>query len=477
MKSVSLKNPVMRSWLRDAGFRLDAPPFLSRSVEIQKLLLKAKLPKEPLESLTAGHAGGIFNGPIFSRVYVDDPTFGVRFLSSSDMLRADLSGLLFLRKSDAESSKLAYLRLEEGSTLISCSGTIGKMAYTRSDMTDIWSSQHIMKVVPDTDRILSGYLYAFLSSEFGNALITGETYGSVIQSIEPRHISRLPVPRLGEKLENSVHSLICEASRKLSSYQHLINAATAKVSQLSGLSNPSRRQWHEDRSDLGFSVHSRGLKSLRAWNLSRRVQHLRDQITAGAWSPIGEVVDEEWLKWRVMFKRIDVEPEHGIEVITQRPLFHLFPEGRWLSRAYLLDLSSRYVVPDQTILVAKQGTLGEDELYCQCEFITGARALNRAYSDHCMRLVVKKKAIDPGYLFAFLRSEAGFRLLRALSEGAKQQDIHWRTIPHLPIPRLTARDELTIGNMTREAYTHKNEAIELILKARNVVETQIEVHG
>ena len=38
MKLVNLKNPVMASWLREQGFRLDAPPFLSGAIEARKLL-------------------------------------------------------------------------------------------------------------------------------------------------------------------------------------------------------------------------------------------------------------------------------------------------------------------------------------------------------------------------------------------------------------------------------------------------------
>jgi type I restriction enzyme S subunit len=175
-----------------------------------------------------------------------------------------------------------------------------------------------------------------------------------------------------------------------------------------------------------------------------------------------------------MFQRIDAEEQYGIEVITQKPLFHLFPEGRWISRKYLLNHSPKYVVPDETILIAKQGTLGEHELYCRCEFITGRRATARAYSDHCMRIVTLPEKIHPGFLFAFLRSRTGFRLLRGLSEGSKQQDLHWRTVPLLPIPRLEPTIENNIGNRVREAYTLRDSAIDKIIAARLLVEQAIE---
>ena len=62
MKIVNLKNPVMASWLREQGFRLDAPPFLSGAVEARKLLERLPVKKEPLASLTNGYNGGIYNG-------------------------------------------------------------------------------------------------------------------------------------------------------------------------------------------------------------------------------------------------------------------------------------------------------------------------------------------------------------------------------------------------------------------------------
>ena len=67
MKLGNLKNQVMASWLREQGFRLDAPPFLSGAIEARKLLEQLPVKKEPLASLTQGYNGGIYNGPMFRR--------------------------------------------------------------------------------------------------------------------------------------------------------------------------------------------------------------------------------------------------------------------------------------------------------------------------------------------------------------------------------------------------------------------------
>lgn len=478
MKLVNFQNPVTNDWLVKEGHRLDAPPFLSGAVEAKIALAKIDVPTQKLSEVTAGYGGGIYNGPQFKRNYVTSPEHGIPFMTASSILLADMSQLPLLSKKDALSKKLAYLRIEEGMTLISCSGSIGRMAYARPEMAGVWSSQDVLKVVPNPEIIPPGYLYAYLSSKYGKVFVTSGTYGAVIQHLEPQHIADLPVPRLGAELEREIDTRIKQFAELITESNSIIEKATKRLMSNFEFGNLDAEAWLADRSDMGFSVGSnRMVSSMRAWNQSSRADAIKKAIREKEYSDLGEVLDENWLKWRVMFKRIDADKEHGIEVMTQKPLFQLMPSGRWVSRKYMLDLSPRFMIPDETILIAKQGTLGEEEAFCRTRFIYGNRDTQRAYSDHCMRLVVKENAIDPGYLFAFLRSEVGFRLLRALAEGAKQQDIHWRTIPNLPIPRLPREQEKAIGDLIREAFTKKNRAIDLHEEAAAMLEASIESHS
>ena len=154
---------VPSTWLEEQGRRLDCGPYLSGAVEAKLLLNSLPVRRAELRDLTHGHEGGIYNGPQFARNYVSDPGFGVPFLSSSSMLHAEFRYVDLLRRSDAVSRRLAYLQLEEGMTLISCSGTIGRMAYARPEMAGMWSSQHVLKVVPNPDLVRPGYLYPVVS--------------------------------------------------------------------------------------------------------------------------------------------------------------------------------------------------------------------------------------------------------------------------------------------------------------------------
>lgn len=204
---------IRSSWMKGYGYRLDTQPYVGGALQAKILLEKLPLRKDRLHTLTKGHEGGIYNGPQFCRNYVEDPKNGVPFLTGSSMQLADISNVSLLSRKDALGRQLCHLRLEQGMTLISCSGSIGKMAYVRPEMVGFWSSQDALKVVPDPTKIPPGYLYAFLNSKFGVPLVASGTYGAIIQHLEPEHISGIDVPRLSDTKEQEIHDLIEDAAR------------------------------------------------------------------------------------------------------------------------------------------------------------------------------------------------------------------------------------------------------------------------
>jgi len=203
---------VPSAWLEKEGRRLDCGPYVSGAIEAKLLLQALPVKRHSLTNAVHGHDGGIYNGPQFARNYVSDRDHGVPFLTSSSMLLADFTHVDLIRKADATSSRLSFLRLEQGMTLISCSGTIGRMTYARREMVGLWSSQDTLKVVPNPAVVKPGYLFAFLSGRFGLPLIVGGTYGAIIPHLEPQHIAELPVPMAPEGLQDAVHKLVEDAA-------------------------------------------------------------------------------------------------------------------------------------------------------------------------------------------------------------------------------------------------------------------------
>jgi type I restriction enzyme S subunit len=114
-------------------------------------------------------------------------------------------------------------------------------------------------------------------------------------------------------------------------------------------------------------------------------------------------------------------------------------------------------VASETVMIASQGTLGENEVFCEAFLVTGAW-LDFAYSEHFLRVISTDPDYPGAYLFALLRSEAVFRCLRSMSCGSKQQDLHPALIRTFPVPACTLVDRMRVADAVRAAYRMRDEA-------------------
>lgn len=468
MKLIDPNNPVTSAWFVKEGHRLDAPPYLSGGVEARVALDKLRVMKQPLKEVTRGYNGGIFNGPQFKRFYVASSEYGIPFLGSASMLQSDLSNLPFISKKSAFSSKLLPLHVQEGMTLISCSGTIGRMAYARSEMAGMLTSQHVMKIVPNPDVIPPGYLYAYLGSRFGKTLVTSGTYGAIIQHIEPEHIADLQVPRFGAEFESKVHELMTESAKLVSGFYHSLKVATDTFFESVGLTDISSIEWHASGPDYGFENTVSQL-SMRALNFNPRFQKLCSKISKVPCISLKDATMPGTLKRGDRFKRIDADSEHAYKLIGQKELFHLEPEGRLISKSVL---GTGSLGNPGLIVAAAQGTLGENEVYCRSEFVWSS-GVEMAYSEHVVRIQANPEVILPGCLFAFMRSETAFRMLRSISGGSKLQDNHYSFLPELPIPLPEKSVQQKIHDLITDAYEKRWRGVALEQEARSLVEHAI----
>ncbi|MEW2402248.1 restriction endonuclease subunit S [Streptomyces sp. NPDC046862] len=453
MKLVSLSHPVTSDWLADQRFRLDPAPYLSGALEARKLL--ERFPDTVrLDNVTAGHNGGIFNGPKFSRIYLDDPKHTVPFLGSTDMLEADFSFLPRLSTKIAD--KFPYLEVRPGMTLISCSGTVGRMAYARSDMAGIWSSQHVMKVAANTERIPSGYLYTFLRSKFGVPMIASSAYGAIIQHIEPHHIADLPVPRFDAKVEERIHRMVDLSAGLRARFQAGLVAATEDFFRCVGLPELIDLRWHQQDRDLGFEVTDLRPASLRAMNYAERARRITAALASVPHQTLGKICSNGLLSTGPMFKRIDGDYGHdGVLLVGQRQGWWSRPEdGRVLSRAHT---PRQCFVPDETVMVGAQGLPSENGLLGRSMMVTG-RWLRHAYSQHFLRVASSDQDVPGAFLMSFLRSEAALRVFRSMMAGSGPQSLHAGMLRDFPIPLATAEDRQRIAETVRRAYRNRDRA-------------------
>lgn len=472
MKIASKDNPVRLSWLREQGLRMDAAPYLSGAFEARKLL--ERLPAtERLDTLTPGGTG-IFHAGRPLRRWVTAPEHGVRFFSSTDIMEADFSNLPLISKTSV--ARNPRLTIRAGWSLITRSGSVGRIAYARPDIDRYACSEHVMRVVPDAERIPPGYLNTFLRSRFGVPMVTSQAYGAIIQHIEPDHIAGLPVPRFDPTLEQEIHELVEEAAALRAEFQAGSVGATEDLFKTARLEELIDLRWHDDRvQDLGFV--QRGLTSttLRALNFQPRAARILKQLRDVDYVTLGEICNGGQLSRGLRFMRMDgaEDPHHSYQLVGQRQAFWLRPVGRWISKS---KTSSEVLAQDETILVASQGTLGENEVFCRPIFATGAW-LSYAFSEHFLRIRSGDSDFPGAYLFAFLRSEAMFRVLRSMSTGGKQQDIHEALRTQIPVPVLTAPDRERIAETIRTAYRKRDEADRKEDRALELLERAVLEHS
>ncbi|WP_295581530.1 hypothetical protein [uncultured Lamprocystis sp.] len=169
------------------------------------------------------------------------------------------------------------------------------------------------------------------------------------------------------------------------------------------------------------------------------------------------------------FKRIDADQGHAYQMIGQKELFWLKPEGRWIAKSAMDDDSLGIA---GAVMVAAQGTLGESELYCRAEFVWGPWT-KMAFSEHILRVIADEAVMPRGCLYAFMRSETAFRMLRSISVGSKLQDHHYKLRGQLPVPYPPREVQAQIHNKVIAAYEARHRAVALNDEAISMVEQSI----
>ena len=470
MKLANPHNPVRYNWLADQGFRLLASPYLSGAYEARDFLEQLQVETTPLHKLTAGHEGGIYNGPKFRRNYVTDPKYGVPFLGSTDIMMADFTDIPLLQATDARSSKLAYLEVKPGMTLISCSGTVGRTCYVRPDMAGFWSSQDALKVVANEAKILPGYLYMFLNSTFGIPMITSQASGSMIQHLEPEHIADLPVPRFSSAVEEEIHKHIQAAADLRAKFQDGVTAATRDLFESAGLPELIDFQWYREPRATGFKVNGIGPASLRAMNYDDRARRLSDIIASVSHRTLGEICDGGEFSRGNRFARVPTDPGYGFLLIGQEQLFWTRPEGRWI--AVKPDDVDALKARNESIMVACRGLLTEGALIGRSAFVTGSW-LQYVYTEDLLRIRSGAPDFTNAYLFAFMRSEVAFRMLRSLVSGTGPQDINAVLRRAVPVPECTSADRERIAETVRQAYRWRDEADQMEDRAQELLQAAV----
>ena len=197
--------------LSDMDYRLDA----SYHVPIVDSIVN-HLSKYAAEVISVGDqriSNAVILPSRFKRVYVDEG-YGYVLFGGKQIHTLDPSGDKYLSKAKHNEQISKELMIDENTTLITRSGTIGKVALAPKHWSNWIASEHIIRVVPASQSV-AGYNYIFLHSDYGRVLIQRYTYGAVVDEIDATHVSNIPIPLLkNHDVQKRINNLALEANQK-----------------------------------------------------------------------------------------------------------------------------------------------------------------------------------------------------------------------------------------------------------------------
>ena len=199
--------------------RIDGKFHLSDGLQVRKLIKNAPYKVRSIFDVTSN----IYCPGIFQRHYTSS---GTPFLGGADIQKQSYDSGKYLKESTTPNHEI--LAIKKGWTLVTCGGTVGETAFANRELAKCWVSQHVMRLIPD--GIKPGMLYSYLATNEGKMLLTTNTYGSVIPTLNSNSIGELPIPEFPESFQQEVDDLIQESARLREEATRLLETAKKLLS-------------------------------------------------------------------------------------------------------------------------------------------------------------------------------------------------------------------------------------------------------
>lgn len=433
------------------GYRIDPDIHLSEGV-----IVRRELHSLPYELSTVGeNAEKVFYGNIFSRIWVNGPEHGVPYLAASDTVLANIDTGKYLSKIQAE--KLPNLMMAKDWVLVTCSGTLGNVTYTHKTFENHIATHDLIRIIPNNKKVNGGTLHAFLASKYGYHQITQSQFGGVVKHINDIQTKEIIVPVFPHELQEKVNQLIQDVSTLRYDADMLLKTAHNKIEQnfsfpVYPLGNSVSYQKlinsYNKRFEANFSVSvNRAIYDYITKNLKYKTL---SEMCSTIFKPN-------------IFKRSYVE-KNGIELLGGADMMDSIPHTTKMLSKLQISKMPELKLEENWILVSRAGTIG-NTMYVD------KHLAKKAISEDVLRIVPKEY---PGYIYAFLTSTDGNKLLTLYTYGSVIQHIESAHVERVPIPLLEKTKMDEIEEIVQNHVQKKNEAKEKELLAIHLIEQEIE---
>lgn len=461
----SLKHCTVR--LSDAiarGKRIDASAFDVDAMRIRSIVDGCRFGTVKLGSLL----DDAYYGARLKRRYVSktrDDVVGL--VGSSEMLDCYPHPVKYMVE-DGENSEL---RVKPGTVLVSRSGTIGNVTLVGETLSRYLVSEDSIRLECTE---LPGYVYAYLRTPAGKALVQSNTFGAVVQHVEPDHMRQVLVPNAPRDVRERVNDLVMESYRLRDESNAMVDEATAMM--VEALALPPVHELNRDliKQDAGVDTFSVKLSdmagrvdaSYHVPIVDAIVDHLKAH--AGQMTTVGDprISKEVILPGR--FKRVYVDEGHGVTFIGGKQLWELDPSNKkYLSNVKHGDrLSEQLRLHEGMTLITRSGSIGK-------VMLVPRHWEDWVASEHIIRVVPADDEIA-GYLNVFLASDYGRELICRYTYGSVVDEITDEHVRSIPVPLLGDEQvQATINGIMLEANRKRFEAYELEQEAIRIINDDV----
>lgn len=425
--------------------RFDGDFHLCEGLEVRKNITKSPFGYKPIGDVTSN----IYCPGIFRRNYTKS---GVPFLGGGDIQKADLNSGKFLRKKTTPNYD--SLQVPKGCTLVTCGGTIGDTVFANDLLAQCWCSQHIMRVIPSD--IKEGMLYAYLASKYGHLLLTTNTYGSVIPTLNASNISSLPIPNFPIEFQEAIDSLIQQSAKLRVESTDALGKAIKLFEAVIGKSQVN----------LGYNSKRISFKSIatRFCRFDSQYQIGKSQLSKfNKTMKIGDLAARIFVGNRG--KRNYVSK--GVPFLSSSDMMLANPLRSPKNISKNTPSLSEMIVNEGDILISRSGTVGNT-------IIVGKNLSGVVVSEHAMRLVIDKSKIAPEYVFAYFMTDHGQDALKILPYGSVIVTLGEDFLADVDLPILDKDTYTEIVTLIKEYISKADESVALENSAIDKVEQEIE---
>ncbi len=454
----------------NSAMRLDGSFHLSEGTIFLKKL--RKMSHEELGDITIK----IFTAGRSKRFYTNKNK-GFPYLSNTEVAKQNpLEGCKY------NSKKFGYDEpslLKRGMIVTGRVGAIGQTAYVTSELEEVkaMGSDNIIRIVPQNIQ-KSGFIYAFLASQYGRTLLWRLAAGGVQPYISEDMLKDMPIPKLTESKQKEIHSLIVSASQLRVEANKLLRESKNQFYKCNGISHETVKELNtplERNISLSHNINIKKLSinTFRARNYSIRKQRIISLLSEKNYDRLIDVLEKP-LERGGRFKRVEVSENssNAVTLLNQGDIFDLRPLGKIISKKAIKNWEEEKTRKN-LILIPALGTLGENEIFSRVQFCYGYLE-EQTVAEGLMRVVPNSEVIDPGYLFTVLSSELWFRILRNSVHGTNLLGYIYPMLHSYPIPRIDEMEEKNIGEMVRLAYSKLTDALGIESDAIISLEKEIE---